>query len=228
MHACGSASDYRGVAHPSLPNYIALTSGSTQGITDDNPPSAHPLSAASIFSELAGRWGVYAESMPSPCALSNSGQYAVRHNPAAYFTNLRSTCPSHDVALGTPSSGAFASGLRANTLPAFSLVIPNVCNDTHDCSVATGDAWLRAWFQTIFNSPTYRAGSTAVFVTWDEDDHSSGNRVALIAAAPSIRPGTVTGAAFTHISLLRTTEEMLGLGARLGASAPSMRAALHL
>src|ERR1700751_5571730 len=75
--------------HPSLPNYIALTSGSTQGVTDDNPPAAHPLNVPSLFSQLAaGGSRSLEESMPSNCYQSDSGEYAVRHNPEAYYTNL--------------------------------------------------------------------------------------------------------------------------------------------
>jgi hypothetical protein len=230
-HACASASDYRAYTHPSLPNYLALTSGSAHGVRDDAGPAAHPISGPSLFSELAGAgssWGVYAESMPSPCFGTAAGTYAVKHNPAVYYTDLRATCARYDVPLGTPSSGTFADGLRTGTLPAFSLVVPNTCNDTHDCPVATGDAWLTTWLRTILDSPTYRAGRTAVFVTWDEDDSSSGNRVALIAVAPSVRPGTVTAGAFGHLSLLHTTQQLLGLDPLLAPSAPSMRAALHL
>jgi phospholipase C len=230
-HACASASDYRAYTHPSLPNYLALTSGSAHGVRDDAGPSAHPISGPSLFSELAdagSSWGVYAESMPSPCFGTAAGSFAVKHNPAVYYTELRSTCARYDVPLGSPTAGAFGDGLRAGTLPAFSLVVPNVCNDTHDCPVATGDAWLAGWMRTILDSPTYRAGRTAVFITWDEDDSSSGNRVALIAVAPSIRPGTVATAAFGHPSLLHTTEQMLGIPPQLAPTAPSMRSALHV
>jgi acid phosphatase len=78
----GLATDFFAEAHPSLPNYIAMTSGSTQGITDDSGPSSHPLTAASIFSELGTGWRTLAESMPSDCYKSDSGQYVAHHNPA--------------------------------------------------------------------------------------------------------------------------------------------------
>src|SRR5213079_1440463 len=89
---CGLATAYKAISHPSLPNYIAMTSGSTQGITDDSGPSAHPLDVPSIFSQLGSDWRALEESMPSNCSLKNSGQYAVRHNPAAYYTNIRTAC----------------------------------------------------------------------------------------------------------------------------------------
>lgn len=216
---CGLATDYSGVAHPSLPNYIALTSGSTQGVSDDSGPSSHPLGAASIFSLLPGGWRSLEESMPSDCDHSGHGDYAPKHNPAVYYTDLAAACPAADVALGpVPDIGA-----------RFTLVTPNLCHDMHDCSTATGDRWLSAEVPQILGSAEYRSGSTALFITWDEND-SGGSRVATYVIAPSVVPGTRSAARFDHYSLLRTTEEMLGLSPLLGqaATAASMAPAFHL
>jgi phosphatidylinositol-3-phosphatase len=228
---CGVATGYRAVAHPSLPNYLALTSGTAHGVTDDAGPDQHRVAGPSLFSEVAsaGRdWATYAESMPVPCARYPTASYATKHNPALYYTALYPACPSHDLPLGTTRSGPLARALAAGTVPAFSLVVPDLCNDTHDCPVAQGDAWLGQWLDVITSSRTYAAGRTAVFLTWDEDDSAHGNRVALIAVAPCIRPGTTTPAAFTHLSLLRTTEELLGLTGTLVPTASSMRAAFGM
>jgi phosphatidylinositol-3-phosphatase len=218
---CGVASNFHAETHPSLPNYIAMTSGSTQGITDDNGPSSHPLGLPSIFSQLgSGGWRSLEESMPSNCYLSNSGSYAVRHNPAAYYTNVRTACGTYDVPLGTtPDISA-----------RFTFVTPNLCNDMHDCSVQTGDTWLSTFLPKIFGSSQYKAGNTVVFITWDEDDSSAGNHIATLVASPTTKPGTVSSTSFTHYSMLRTTEEMLGLTTFLGnaATAPSMRSAFNL
>jgi len=231
--SCGLATDYHGITHPSLPNYLAATGGSTFGVTDDDPPAAHPIGAASIFSQVADAgksWRSYQENMPGTCALTSSGTYAVKHNPAAYFTGVRATCGSSDVPLGTTSSGALAGDLASGSLAAFSFITPDMCHDMHDCSVATGDAWLSQWMSALLSSSAYRSGSTAVVVTFDEDDHTAGNRVSTILVAPSIRAGTSSAATFDHYSLLRTTEEMLGLPATLGkaATATSMRDAFQL
>jgi phospholipase C len=224
------ATNYHGITHPSLPNYLAATGGSTFGVTDDNPPSSHPIAGASIFSQLGARWRSYEESMPSNCLLSNSGTYAVKHNPAGYYTGIRTACGSQDVPMGSTSSGAFHTALTTGTLPAFSFVTPNMCDDMHDCSVATGDAWLSKWMTQILASPAYTAGKTAVVVTFDENDGSAGNLVSTIVIAPSVIAGTRSGTSFNHYSLLRTTEEMLGLPTTLNASATaaSMRSAFHL
>jgi hypothetical protein len=215
---CGSASQFYAETHPSLPNYIAMTSGSTQGIVDDNGPSSHLLNVPSIFSQLPGGWRALQESMTANCLLYNSGLYAVRHNPATYFSNIRTECGARDVPLGsTPDLSA-----------RFTFVTPNLCNDMHDCSVATGDAWLKTFLGKVFATPEYSAGRTAVFLTWDEDDSGHGNRIATLVAAPSIAPGTVSAQTFDHYSMLRTTEEMLGLGfIGNAASAASMRGAFR-
>ena len=226
---CGLATNYTAVTHPSLPNYIAATSGSYWGIGDDNPPSSHPLAVNSIF-EQAGSAGSYEESMPSNCDLTASGSYAPKHNPEAYYTNVRTACAADNVPMGTTSSGAFASALSSGTLPKFSFVTPNLCNDMHDCSVQTGDVWLQSWVPKITSSPTYQAGNTVLFITWDEDDSQTGNHVATLVVSPYTSAGTKSATAYTHYSLLRTTEELLGITTFLGnaASATSMRAAFGL
>jgi phosphatidylinositol-3-phosphatase len=218
---CGLASDYLAISHPSLPNYIALTSGSTQGITDDNPPSSHPLNVPSIFSLLPGGGSrSLEESMPSNCDKTDSGEYAVRHDPETYYTNLGSDCANFDVPL------AASPDLSAR----FTFVTPNLIDDMHDGTVAQGDTWLSGFLPKVLSSSQYQAGRTAVFITWDEDDGSSGNRVATLVIAPSVVPGTVASAAFNHYSLLRSTEEMLGVSPLLGnaATATDMRSAFNL
>lgn len=228
-HQCGLATNYHAVTHPSLPNYIAATSGGTWGINDDNGPSSHPLAVTNIFNQAASS-GSYEESMPSPCAQTSTGDYAVKHNPEAYYTTIRARCTTDDVPLGTISSGAFRTALEADSLPRFSFVTPNLCDDMHDCSVATGDNWLAAWLPQITASAAYRAGGTVVFITWDEDDGSKSNHVATIVVSPYTKHGTRSALPFTHYSLLRTTEDLLGIKHRLGLArdALSMRAAFGL
>jgi phosphatidylinositol-3-phosphatase len=232
---CGLATNYHAATHPSLPNYIAATSGDYWGIGDDNPPSSHPLAVPSIYSQVkaAGRqWRDYEESAPGNCPLSSSGTYAVKHDPAPYYTGIRTDCANWDIPMGTTSSGAFLNDLNNGTLPAFAFVTPNLCNDTHDCSIQTGDAWLQAWIPKIVASSNYKAGNTVLFLTWDEDDGSASNRVATIVVSPTTPAGTQSGTSFTHYSLLKTTEQLLGIGTFLAhagdAGTQSMRADFHL
>jgi phosphatidylinositol-3-phosphatase len=206
--SCGLATNYRGLTHPSLPNYLAATSGSTQGVVDDGPPSSYPLAVESLFSQ-APSWRSYQESMPSRCYRGDTRLYAVKHNPAAYYTNLE--CERYDVPLGTVRAGALAADLRRDTLAAFSFVTPNLCNDTHDCPVSRGDAWMRTWVPKILASPAYRTGRTALFIVWDEDDFSGSNHIPAIVVSPYTRRGARSATRFDHYSLLRTTEDLLRL-----------------
>ncbi len=217
--ACGLATNYDSVTHPSLPNYIALTSGSPQGITDDNDPASHHLSVPSIFSQLGSNWTSLVESMPTSCDQVSSGQYAAKHNPAAYYVNLGSACRRQDVALKYP----------LNLQRAFTLIVPNVCNDMHSCPVATGDAWLRRVVPMITRSPLYRARSLALFITFDENTSASSNQVPTYVVAPSVGRGQRVSAPLNSYSLLLTTEQLLHRPALAGArGARSMVALFHL
>jgi phospholipase C len=221
---CGTATDYASVGAPSLPNYIAATSGDTQGVHDDAAPAAHPVVADNLFRQVRGTGGTarsFEESMTSPCQLSSAGRYAVKHNPAAYYADPRdrTACQAEDLPLD-----ALTSDLSAGTLPAFSFVTPDLCHDTHDCSVSTGDAWLASWLPLVLESRAYLQGDTAVFVVWDEDTPMPN-----LVVAPSVHPGTTAPGRYDHYSLLRTTEDLLGLPLLGQATrAQSLRDAFHL
>lgn len=202
--ACGLATDYSAITHPSLPNYLALTSGTTDGITSDCTTCTS--SARSIFEQLDGDWRSYAESMPGPGYQGAfSGQYAKKHNPAAYYPQIAAAYARDALPLDP-----LQQALAGDSLGRFNLVVPDLCNDEHDCPVDTGDRWLQAWVPRILASPAYRRGGTALFVTYDEGTGSD-NRVYTVVVAPSVPPGTVVGSQFDHYSLLRTIEQMLGL-----------------
>ena len=222
----GSATQMFAESHPSLPNYIAMTSGSTQGITDDSGPSSHPLNVANIFTQTGLNGRVLEESMPSNCDKSDSGNYAVRHDPAVYYTNY-AQCGTQVVPLGsTPDLSA-----------AFTFITPNLCHDMHSnsCSgssnvILQGDQWLQTFVPSLLATPQYLAGNTVIFITWDEDNTCSGcnNHVPTIVISPT-STAIQSGTTFNHYSMLRTTEEILGLPLIGNANtATSMRSAFHL
>jgi phosphatidylinositol-3-phosphatase len=225
---CGVAAAFSGEAHPSLPNYIAMTSGGTQGVTDDAGPGSHQLSVDNLFQQ-ASSWRALEESMPTNCSTSDSGNYAVRHNPPLYYVGLQSLCQTRDIPLGA----------KPNLSAGFTFITPNGCHDMHSspCASTTtdevrvGDTWLGSFMRAVFATPQYRSGTTAVIVTWDESSHGdpATQKIPTLVIAPSVRPGTVATVRFDHYALLRTTEQLLGLHSFLGsaASAPSMRAAFH-
>lgn len=207
------ATNYRAVAHPSLPNYLALTSGTTAGITDDCDPGAGctaqvPSIADSI--EKSGRtWKMYAESMPTACAPRNSGLYGVRHNPFMYYPRVTgdpASCAQHVV----PLTQLAADLKSAASLPDYVFISPNTCNDMHDCPVATGDAWLSHQVPKILASPAFTTQNSLLVLTWDEDDNAD-NTVATIFAGPAARKSYESSRPYTHYSLLRTIENLWGL-----------------
>lgn len=230
-HKCGLANNYWSVGSPSLPNYLAMTSGSTHGLSRDCDPSQCPQRGPSIFSQVAARglrWRAYDESMPGSCATGATRLYAPRHNPAVYYTSLRPTCHKHVLALGAISTGIGLHRAFGSTRPpGYTFVTPNICNDMHDCSVSTGDAWLQHWVPMMVGSRMYRRGHTAIFITWDE---GGGGHVAMVVLSPYTRAGTVATHRFTHYSLLRTTEHLLGIRVYLGkaGSATGLSKAFHL
>ena len=213
-HRYGLATNYSAISHPSLPNYIALSSGSTQGVSDDSGPSSHRLSAPSIFSQLPGGASRSLEQgMPSNCAKDDSGGYAVRHNPEVYYTHLGAACGRYDVPFGA----------KPNLSARFTFVTPNVTNDMHDGSIQDGDRFLQSYVPALMATPQYRAGNTVIFIVWDENEGGSGNQVPCIVISPYTH-GVRDGTPYSHYSLLRTTESLLGLPSLGGArSATSMR-----
>jgi acid phosphatase len=229
----GRATSYKALTHPSLPNYLAIAGGSTFGVRDDRGPLSHRLTGPSVFDRVlaAGRTAkTYAESMPAPCALTGTAKYAVRHNPWTYFADpaSRASCRRFDVPSGTAAKGALRTDIDRGTLPDLGLLIPDICNDAHDCSLATADAWLKTWLTAVQRGPDYRAGRLAVVVTFDEDDNSADNTVLTVVMSPRTSH-VVVAAPLDHYSLTRLIAELTGTAPlRSAASARSMRAAFHL
>jgi phosphatidylinositol-3-phosphatase len=208
---CGLATRYRGLTYPSLPNYVALTSGRipTRVAHRDCLPLAGCMTGAPNIFRRAPSWQVYAESMPTPCGRQNSGQYLPRHTAAPYFTVLRHSCRRKDVPLGSRRTGRLARALRTQTLPAFSLVVPNATHDMHGGCIPCGDRWLRKWIPTIVASRPYQNGHTAIVITWDSDDGCCGNHVPTVVVSPYTKAGTRRHGRFNHYSLLRAIEATL-------------------
>ena len=223
----GYATNYTAIRHPSLPNYIAIAGGQTYGITNDDTPSANPVRGPSVFGQaIAARRtaALYADGMPENCATSDGGShYAVKHNPWAYFTGERNTCRRYDIPVDR-LGGAITHG----ELPNVGMVIPNLCNDAHDCPLGTADTWFKGWMTKLFDGPDWKSGHLAVVLTADEDDKSARNTVLTVVIHPSQKAIMVTSP-LTHYSLTRLYEEVAGTRYLFGAaSAPSMTTAFGL
>ena len=224
------ANNYVAIRHPSLPNYLAIAGGDTFGVTDDADPASHPLSGQSVFGQAIAQGrtaGVYAESMPGNCVPSGNTAkgYAVKHNPWPYFVDERALCNAFD----TPETG-FGAAVSANALPTAGMLIPNQCNDAHDCSLGTADGWLKNRLPNILASSDFTSGKLAVVVTADEDDSTSGNKVLTVVLHASLDGShKVVSTALTHYSLSRFYSQTTGGSPlRKAAAAPDMAEAFGL
>jgi phosphatidylinositol-3-phosphatase len=205
---------YDAVAHPSLPNYLALVSGSTHGIVDDCTDCVVRARSLADTLEASGRtWKTYAEGLPHRGFTgSSSGRYAKKHDPFLYFADVLASARRRDRVV---PFAQLARDRRSGRLPDFALVVPDLCDDMHDCSTSTGDAWLRRQVEPLLSLPR-----TAVFVVFDEgsSDAGGGGHVAALVLGTAVRPGATYAQPTSHYGLLRTVEDAWRLPA-LGRSA---------
>jgi acid phosphatase len=222
----GYATGYQAITHPSLPNYLAIAGGRTFGVSDDAEPAAHALTGHSVFGQALAHHrtaALYAQSMPTHCATTNSNPYAVKHNPWAYFVDERRQCKAHDVGMGQ-----FAHDVSAGRLPAVGMVVPDVQHDAHDGTLQQADAWFRSLMGRVFAAPDWRSGHLAVVLTADEDDGSQGNHVLTVVIHPS-QHHRVVFRWLSHYSLTRLYDEVAHLPLLNHArTAPSMAKAFGL
>jgi phosphatidylinositol-3-phosphatase len=203
----GVANNYRAVTHPSVPNYLALTSGSTWGIQDDGYYVLPKQDLGTQLTSAGVTWRAYMEGLGDGGCLNSPVPYDPGHNPFAFYGGA---CPSNVVPFTS-----FAADLARNT-PRFSWITPDRCHDTHDCSVATGDDWLQQTVRQISQSSAWK-NSGVLFITWDEDDSSASNQVLTLVITPSLGH-RASSRSYDHYSLLATIEDILGTG-RLGHAA---------
>ncbi|MET7673834.1 alkaline phosphatase family protein [Streptomyces seoulensis] len=189
--------------HPSQPNYFALFSGSTQGITDDSCYTPGFSPAPNLASELIGAgksWASYNETLPSQGSTTcSSGDYARKHNPWFGFSNVPTSSAKTFTQFPTDYS----------TLPQVSFVTPDLCSDMHDCSVSTGDTWLKNKLGAY--ATWAKTHNSLLVVTFDEDNRLSGNRIPTVLYGQRVTAGATSSTTYNHYDLLRTLEDMHGL-----------------
>jgi len=250
MTSAAYSTGYHGVAHPSLPNYLAMTSGGTQGTECDCSPAgqgscndlvcnailhscscANPAESIADELEAAGRsWKAYGEDMGAPCNLADSGGYATRHVPFLYYSGIQSApdrCQSHVV-----DYSAFAQDAPAH-VPEFVFIAPNLTHDMHDpvlpggkTNIQNGDSWLSSTgVAAITPLDAYQEGGLIVIV-WDEDDYSGvfddDDPIPLFVLSPYAKTGYASAVRADHYSLLATVEDGLDLPrlGKAGAASP--------
>jgi phosphatidylinositol-3-phosphatase len=226
----GVATRSYAIRHPSLPNYLALTSGATHGIASDCT-SCH-VAAPNVVDQLetAGiSWRAYLEDMPHPCFKgASAGGYAKRHNPFVYYDDVAGN-PAR--CRRVVSFGSLAADLRRGSLPTYAWISPNLCDDMHDCTVRHGDSFLAHLVPALLRE---LGPHGFLVVTWDEGRSDAGccgaargGHIATFVAGPVVRPGARDARPVDHYGVLRTIEDALGLpplaaaaNARNGTLAP--------
>jgi phosphatidylinositol-3-phosphatase len=189
-----------GLTHPSQPNYLAMFSGSTQGLRDNSCP--HTYSAENLGHQLVTArktFTGYSEDLPSVGYTGcEAGDYARKHNPWVNFSNIpkASNRPFSDF----PSD--------YTKLPTVSFIIPNLCNDMHDCDVSEGDSWMKENLDGYVKWA--KTHNSLLLFTFDEDDESDNNRIPTLFAGAHVKTGTYTEKV-TQYSVLRTLQDLNGL-----------------
>jgi hypothetical protein len=215
------------ITHPSLPNYLALTSGSTHGI--DSDCTGCSVSSTNIVDQLegAGRsWGAYLEDLPGPASSrcfdgAQSRGYAKKHNPFAYYTDItRSPARCRHL----QGFGQLANDLRAGRLPQYVWISPNLCDDGHDCGEHAADTFLARSVPSLLRALGPRG---FLVVQWDEGTSdrgccgvAAGGHVATIVAGPQVRRGARSAAPIDQYGVLGSVEEAFGLTPLGGAADP--------
>lgn len=202
--------NYGTIAHPSYPNYMAFVGGDTFGIKSDKQVNLSGKSTiADLLEQKALDWRAYAEDYPGNCFLrDSSGSYARKHVPFLSFTEIqrdKARCAK------VTDFRALDNELRANTLPAFSLVIPNLKNDGHDTSIAVASAWAKAFMEKVKASPAY--ANTLFVITYDESEGLfTKKNIFTLFLGDMVKAGAESPESSTHYGLLRTIEDNFSLG----------------
>jgi len=215
----GLATQFYANVHPSIGNYFMMTTGQvvttddsfTNTITNDN--------VVLHFLAKGVTWKSYAEGLPAVGYTGgNTGTYVKRHNPFAYFSDVANSSQKSNL---VPFSH-FATDLANHQLPDYSFVVPDICDDGHNCSLGTVDAWLKSHLAPLIASPEFKANGLLV-ITFDEaaltDKSHGGGRIATVVVSPKGKKGFTSANFYQHQNVLRMTMRALGLTTYPGAAA---------
>lgn len=207
----GLAANYTAISHPSLPNYLALTGGSTFGLSTDCTDCFQnaPNIAVDRVAASGRAWRAYMESMPSPAFVGDAYPYLQKHDPFVYYDNIR-TDPGQ-FANVVPYTQLATDLSALDSTPSYGWITPNMTDDMHDGTVAQGDTWLSVAVPALLSSDAFTQRRSLLFITWDENDDSPGNEVATLVIARDVPAGFTSQVPYNHYSLLRTIETAWGL-----------------
>jgi hypothetical protein len=213
----GRAASYVSSTHPSLPNYIMLTSGATNGVTTDNDPlvNVRILGNDNLADQLDAahvNWRAYMEGMGEPCQMDSANNYSAHHNPFLYYASMvddPARCKQRIVDFDTSFGEDLASGSYK-----YMWITPNMCNDMHNCSAAVADAWLGRTVDRIMASRAYRDGG-AIFILFDEGASrllgATAQLPTIVASPKLVAPGYVSQTFYDHRSYVATIEDIFDM-----------------
>jgi phosphatidylinositol-3-phosphatase len=219
----GLATRYYANGHPSISDYMMLTTGQILTSDDSETPATFPVSVDNVVRELlaAGKtWKAYGEDLPYVGYTGgDSGNFAIRHFPLAYMTDVQDSATQ---VLNLVPFTQFATDLASGQLPNYSFVTPNLCDDAHSCSVAIADSWLQSNIAPLLSSTPFKDDGLLI-ITFDEsadDDTNGGGRIATVLVSPAFsKTGYKSTTLYQHQSALRLTLEGLGVTKLPGAAA---------
>ena len=203
------------IAHPSQPNYIAIVAGSTLGVTGSDPVTIDSSHLGDLVERKGLSWKIYAENFPGNCYLGATfgavaeGQYVRRHVPFLSFVNVQhdfTRCVTHVV-----SARSFDDDLAAGALPSLAFYIPDNLHNGHDSNAFAADTWLESRFGPLLDDPRFMS-KTLFIVMYDESASANDLRIIAVFLGSMVRTGAVSFEQYDHYDLLRTIENVLGLG----------------
>ncbi|KAI9204420.1 phosphoesterase [Polychytrium aggregatum] len=199
-------SNYLAITHPSQPNYIALVSGSTNGVTSDSSVNLNVKNIADLLEAKGLTWKNYAE-VGGCFTGSTSGKYARKHVPFLSFTDISTSSRCDNIVTSDQLAADEASG----NLPNLMFYTPDLNNDGHDTGVTYADNWLQSFLPSRLSNPVH--ANTLFFVTFDEsENYNNNNQVYSILLGKGARPGVDDSTSYNHYSFLATVEDNFGLG----------------
>jgi hypothetical protein len=196
----GVAANYHAISHPSVPNYLAITSGQTWGISSDIYRDLPRQDLGDQLTQAHVSWRAYMEGLGDGGCANSPPPYDADHNPFAYYGG---SCPGNVVPFDQLASDLVQKTTR------FAWIGPDACHDQHSCSTSVGDDWLRQTVGLITSSRSWVPGAV-IFITWDEDEGSADNQVLMLVLRPDVKH-RVSTARYDHYSLLATIEDILGV-----------------
>lgn len=228
----GLAVNYYGNTHPSIGNYLMMTTGQIITNSDGYSGTISANNLARAFLTAGVSWKSYAESLPSTGYTGGDKYpYAKHHNPFAYFTDVvNSSTEKNNLVPFTQFSQDLANGV----LPRFSFVVPNMQHNMHDCptsasctdaqKAAAADNWLKSNIAPLLASAGFQKDGL-LMITWDEgnstDTAHGGGQVATVVIGPKVKSGSRSTTLYQHQSLLRTVLSALGASSLAPGAAAS-------